>query len=139
MTMTIFETNYFNEIPIDLKQKILYYTIPKPPPLPKDLNKTYDFNTITFRKMKYLVEHYPTSYVMKKRYNNIYNLFDNYVDNYVMKLKPIPYSKKYQFNKIVEKFCEDHSTPEFQKKYKMEKRNGFEVSQVYKNRKGKYY
>ena len=139
MTMTIFETNYFNEIPIDLKQKILYYTIPKPPPLPKDLNKKYDFNTITFRKMKYLVEHYPTSYVMKKRYNNIYNLFDNYVDNYVMKLKPIPYSKKYQFNKIVEKFCEDHSTPEFQKKYKMEKRNGFEVSQVYKNRKGKYY
>jgi len=141
MTNTIFETNYFNEMPTDLKQKILSYTIPKPPPLPlqQDLYKEYEIDQISFRNMKYLVEYYPTSYVMKKRYNNIYNLFENYIDNYILLFKSIPYSKKYEFNKIVKEFCEDHSTQQFQKKYKIEKRNGFNVSQKYINRRNKYY
>jgi len=139
MEIKMFKQNYFYEIPFDLKQKILYYTIPKPPPLPKDLNEKYDFDMMSVRQMDYLVHHYPTSYVMRKRYTNINKLLQYYIDNFIMKMRDVPYSKKYHFNKMVRDYCENHSTNEFKKNYKIELRNGIKVSQKYINRRGKFY
>ena len=134
----MFKQNYFYEIPFDLKQKILYYTIPKPPPYPKPTEK-YDFDMMSVRQMDYLVHHYPTSYVMRKRYSNINKLLQYYIDNFIMKMRDVPYSKKYQFNKMVRDYCENHSTNEFKKNYKIEVRNDIKVSQKYINRRGKFY
>jgi len=138
MMPTIFNTNYLDETPDDVKKIIYRYTIPKPPPPPPKTEK-YDLDIRNFRFMDYLVDYYPTSYVMKKRYNNIINLFQKYRDDYIMNLKEVPYSKKYEFNKMVYDFCEDHSTEDFRKKYKIEKRNGIRKRERYINRKGKYY
>lgn len=138
MTNTIFKTNYFDETPDDIKKIIYQFTIPKPPPYPKQ-NKTYDFDIANYRYMEYLVDYYPTSYVMKKRYNNIVNLFQKYRDDYIMEFKEVPYSKKYEFNKLVKQFIQDHSTEEFKKNYKIEKRNDIMRRFRYINRKGKCY
>lgn len=138
MTNTIFNTNYFDEMTDDIKMIIYKYSIPKPPPYPEKTKK-YDFDIINIQHMDYIVNHYPTSYVMKKRYNNICNLFQYYIDNYIMRMKDVPYSKKFQLNKLVIDFCKDHSTIEFRKNYKIEKRNDIEIRQKYINRKGKYY
>lgn len=62
---TIFNTNYLDETPDDVKKKIYKYTIPKPPP-PK--TEKYDFDITEIRYMDYMVKYLPTSYVMKKRY-----------------------------------------------------------------------
>lgn len=135
---TIFNTNYLDETPDDVKKIIYKYTIPKPPPPPPKTEK-YDLDITDIRYMDYLVSYLPTSYVMKKRYNNIDNLFQKYRDDYVMRLIEAPYSKKYEFNKIVKEFIKDHSTEDFRKNYKIEKRNGFKKNQRYINRRGKYY
>ena len=138
MTDLVFKTNYFDETPDDIKAIIYKYTIPKPPPLPPKTEK-YDFDIRNYRYMEHLVDYYPTSYVMKKRYNNIVNLFQKYRDDYIMEFKEAPYSKKYEFNKLVNQFCEEHSTEEFKKNYKIEKRNGIKRRFRYVNRQGKYY
>ena len=138
MTNTIFNTNYLDETPYDIKQIIYRYTIPKAPPLPPKTEK-YDFDIRNYRYMAHLVDYYPTSYVMKKRYNNIFNLFQKYIDDYIMEFKEAPYSKKYEFNKLVKQFIQDHSTEEFKKNYKIEKRNGIKCRFRYVNRLGKYY
>lgn len=138
MTNTIFNTNYLDETPYDIKQIIYRYTIPKAPPLPPKTEK-YDFDIRNYRYMAHLVDYYPTSYVMKKRYNNIFNLFQKYIDDYIMEFKEAPYSKKYEFNKLVKQFIQDHSTEEFKKNYKIEKRNGIKRRFRYVNRLGKYY
>ena len=138
MTNTIFNTNYFDETPDDIKKIIYKYCIPKPPPPPPKTEK-YDFDIANYRYMEYLVDYYPTSYVMKKRYNNIVNLFQKYRDDYIVMFKEAPYSKKYEFNKLVKQFIQDHSTEEFKKNYKIEKRNDIMRRFRYINRKGKYY
>lgn len=135
---TVFYNNYFTETPDDVKALIYKYTIPDPPPYPPD-TKTYDFDIVNIQYMDHLVKYLPTSYVMKKRYNNISNLFQYYIDNFIMRSKPIPYSKKYQFNKLVYDFLDDHSTNEFRQKYKIEKRNGIRISQKYINRRNKHF
>lgn len=135
---TIFNNNYLDETPEDIRQIIYRYSIPKAPPLPPKTEK-YDFDISEIRYMDYLVEYLPTSYVMRKRYNNINNLFQKYRDDYIMRFIDVPYSKKYEFNKLVKQFCEDHSTDDFRKKYKIEKRNGIKIRQRYINRQGKYY
>ena len=138
MEIKMFKQNYFYEIPFDIQKIILNYTIPKPPPYPKQTEK-YDFDMMSVRQMDYLVNHYPTSYVMRKRYTNIDKLLQYYIDNFILKMEDVPYSKIYQFNKMVKDFCEDHSTKEFKKNYKIELRNGIKLSQKYINRRGKFY
>jgi len=138
MTNNIFNTNYLDETPDDVKKIIYRYTIPKPPPPPPKTEK-YDLDITDVRYMENLVDYYPTSYVMKKRYNNINNLFQKYIDDYIMRLIEMPYSKKYQFNKLVKEFIEEHSTNDFRKKYKIEMRNDIRIRQRYINRQGKYY
>ena len=135
---TIFNTNYLDETPDDVKKIIYKYTIPKPPPPPPKTEK-YDFDITEIRYMDYMVKYLPTSYVMKKRYNNIDNLFQTYRDDYIMNLKDVPYSKLYDFNKKVKEFIQDHSTDDFRKKYKIERRNDIRISQKYLNRKGNIY
>lgn len=134
----IFKTNYFDEMSDDVKMIIYKYSIPKPPPYPKKTEK-YDLDIRNYRYMEHLVDYYPTSYVLKKRYNNICKLFEKYRNEYIMEFKDVPYSKKYEFNKLVEDFCEEHSTEQFKKNYKVEKRNGIKRHFRYINRKGKYY
>lgn len=138
MTNNIFNTNYIEEIPDDIKKIIYKYTIPKPPPPPPKTEK-YDLDITDVRYMDYLVSYLPTSYVMKKRYNNIDNLFQKYRDDYIMRLIEVPYSKKYLFNKLVKEFIEEHSTKDFRKKYKIERRNDIKIRQRYINRQGNYY
>lgn len=139
MTNTIFNTNYFDETPDDIKKIIYKYCIPKAPPPPPKTEK-YDFDIRNYRYMGDLVQYFPTSFVMKKRYNNITNLFQKYRDYYIMNLKEVPYSKKYEFNKLVKQYIQDHSTDEFKKNYKIEKRIGIGRSSIrYINRQGKYY
>ena len=138
MTNTIFNTNYLDETPDDVKKIIYKYTIPKaPPPPPK--TEIYDFDIKEIKYMYYLVEYLPTSYVMKKRYNNITKLFDKYRDDFIMNSKEVPYSKKYEFNNLVKQFCENHSTTYFRENYKIEKRNGVRRRERYINRQGNYY
>ena len=138
MTNTVFNTNYFDETPDDIKKIIYKYCIPEPPP-PPPKTQIYDFDIRNYKYMERLVDYYPTSYVMKKRYNNIVNLFQKYRDDYIMEFKEAPYSKKYEFNKLVKDFIEDHSTEEFKKNYKIEKRNGIKRRFRYIKRNGRHY
>jgi hypothetical protein len=133
MTDLVFKTNYFDEIPNDVKAIIYKYTIPKPPPLPPTTEK-YDFDLTELNYMKKLVNYYPTSYVLKKRYDKIMDIFDEYLTLYIYKNKDVPYSKLYAFNKLVKQFNQDHSTNVFKTKYKIEKRFGYPVSQKYYKR-----
>ena len=135
---TIFNTNYLDETPDDVKKIIYKYTIPKAPPQPPK-TEIYDFDIIEIRYMDYIVKYLPTSYVMKKRYNNINNLFEKYKNDYVMRLKETPYSKKYEFNKLVKQFIQDHSTDDFKKNYNIPRGNGYKKSQRYINRRNKFY
>jgi len=135
---TIFTNNYLDETPEDIKQIIYKYSIPKAPPPPPKTEK-YDFDIAEIRYMDYLVSYLPTSFVLKKRYNNINNLFEKYRDDYIMRLIEAPYSKKYEFNKLVKQFCDDHSTEYFRKKYKVQRQNGIRKRERYINRRGEYY
>lgn len=133
MTDLVFKTNYFDEIPNDVKAIIYKYTIPVPPPLPPKTEK-YDFDLTELNYMKKLVSYYPTSYVLKKRYDKIMDIFDEYLTLYIYKCKDVPYSKLYHFNKLVKQFNQDHSTNVFKTKYKVQKRFGYPVFQKYYKR-----
>jgi hypothetical protein len=138
MEIQMFKQNYFYEIPIDIQKIILDYTIPNPPEYPNPTEK-YDFDMINVRQMDYLVNYFPTSYFMRKKYKNIDKLLQYYIDNFIIRMEDVPYSKIYQFNKMVKDFCEEHSTKEFKKNYKIETRNGIKVNQKYINRRGRFY
>lgn len=134
MTNAVFNTNYFNEMPDDVKRIIYKYTIPEPPPYPEK-NDMYEIDAVNYRYMTKLVEYTPTSYVLYKRYIKIRNLLEYYTKNFIMQNKELPYSKKYQFNKLVNEFCQDHSTNHFKSTYKIDTRNGIPMRQKYIKRK----
>tara|TARA_Y100000389_G_C17228110_1_gene396737 strand:- start:139 stop:627 length:489 start_codon:yes stop_codon:yes gene_type:complete len=121
---TVFYKNYFNEIPNDLKNLIFKFTIPIPP-LPPPPIQIYEIDLNRIRFMDYLVKYYYTSIVMKKKYNNIKDIFYKYINKYVMNYKNIPYSKCYEINKKVRDFCQDHSTIEYRKNYKIERQKWY--------------
>lgn len=135
---SIFKSNYFEEIPDDIRKIIYRYTIPKPPPMP-DKTEIYDFDMTELKYMDYLVNYTPTSFVMKKRYNILNNLFQSYLGKYMFRGINPPYSIKYEFNKMVKDYISEHSTNEFKKNYKVEIKNDMKVRQRYINRRGFNY
>jgi hypothetical protein len=116
---TLFENNYFNEIPIDIQIIILKKTIPKPPTLPDpNKKKIYDFDTHKLEYIDALVNYLPTSVVLKKRYNNICHEWNVKSGLIVWANKKYKYSEIKKFNDVVNSFIEDHSNKELQNKMK---------------------
>lgn len=123
MSNNIFKINFLDETPDDVKKIIYKYTIPPSPPMPEK-TEIYNINIRKMRFMDYLVKYYDTSYEMKKIYNNITDLFYKLIDEYIMKLKNIPYSKCFSFNKLVTEFCYTHSSIQYRKNRKNRKQIG---------------
>jgi len=124
----IFVQNYFYDLPIDIILNIYNLTIPTPP-LPPPITKKYslDFNKLNY--MDELVLNYPTSFVLRKSYNNIRRLFDYYFRNFIIKGISIPFPDLFKLNKQIYEFCDNHSTYRFKINY-----SKFKHKQTYINR-----
>jgi len=125
--------NYFYDLPKDIQSIIYNYTIPIPP-IPPPITKKY---SLDFKKLSYmdeLVLNYPTSFLLRKRYNNIRLNFDYYFRNFIIKGVSIPFPDLYNLNKQIYDFCDDHSTYSFKKKF-----YPFKNKQTYINRFGNHY
>lgn len=129
----IFVQNYFYDLPIDIILRIYNLTIPTPP-LPPPITKKYslDFNKLNY--MDELVLNYPTSFLLRKSYNNIRRTFDYYFRNFIIKEIDIPFPDLYKLNKQIYEFCDNHSTYQFKIKF-----SKFKHKQIYINRFNNYF
>lgn len=129
----IFVQNYFYDLPIDIILRIYNLTIPAHP-LPPPITKKYslDFNKLNY--MDELVLNYPTSFLLRKSYNNIRRTFDYYFRNFIIKEIDIPFSDLYKLNKQIYEFCDNHSTYRFKIKF-----SKFKHKQIYINRFNNYF